>query len=439
VTTTPAPPPTHLRDARLHKALEHAPDAHAAAPAAIREAILLQARQARQAQHAAPPPSASATAAPASPWWMRMLASPPRARRPWNAAFASVLLAGVVVGLWWDREVPGPQPDTGTRDLPAAAPPRAFEAPAPSRPPSQAPAPASTPAPGLTEAREATRPPPSAPAPLPPRRGDATGAARERMSPQADAARPQQEAAVPIAKPPQRNAAAPGAEPQPPSASVPGAMAPQQSAAAPRAMPAQSSPAAAPQRSREPQSAPAAQDGMATDAARPSASTEAPGRSSGDGLGNALRSSRIAPAPAAPSVPPAAAPPPPADADANTSLRSARQASVQPPAASPHASAWAALQVLPDAGQTRPRSAVPPDVRQAIETMLDTGPTAVPADDPVLLRILLLQSGGQPLGWLDLSSHSVRWTPANASLPRAFAARVEPALSLRVREGLAVK
>jgi hypothetical protein len=385
VVTTPARSPTHLRDARLHKALEHAPDAHAAAPAAIREAILLQARQARQArqaQHAATPLPASATAASAAPWWQRMLASPPRARRPWNAAFASVLLAGVVVGLWWDREVPGPQPDTGTRDLPAAAPPRAFEAPAPSRPPSQAPAPASTPAPGLTEAREATRPPPSAPAPLPPRRGEAKGAAPERQG--------------------EANGAAS-------------------------------------ERSREPQSGPAAQDGMATDAARPSASTEAPRRSSGDGLGNALRSSRIAPAPAARSVPPAAAPPAPADADANTSLRSARQPSVQPPAASPHASAWAALQVLPDAGQARPRSAVPPDVRQAIETMLDTGPTAVPADDPVRLQILLLQSGGQPLGWLDLSSHSLRWTPAGASLPRAFAARVEPALSLRVREGLAVK
>ena len=48
--TKPVPPPTHLRDARLHKALEHAPDAHAAAPAAIREAILRQARQARQAR-----------------------------------------------------------------------------------------------------------------------------------------------------------------------------------------------------------------------------------------------------------------------------------------------------------------------------------------------------------------------------------------------------
>jgi hypothetical protein len=402
--TTPAPPPTHLRDARLHKALEHAPDAHPAAPAPIREAILRQARQAHVARHAATPPSASATAAPASPWWMRMLASPPRARRPWNAAFASVLLAGVVVGLWWDREVPGPQPDTGTRDLPAATPPRALEAPAPSRPPSQAPAPASTPAPALTEAREATRPPPPAQAPMPERRGDAKGAAPERQEEAKGAT-------------PARQEEAKGAAPERPGQAK----------------------GAAPQRSREPQSAPAAQDGMATDAARPSASTEEPRRSSGDGLGNALRSSRIAPAPAAPGAPPAAAPFPPADADANANMRSARQASAQPPAATPHAASWAALQVLPEAGQVRPRSAVPPDVRHAIESMLDTGPTAVPADDPVLLQILLLQGGGQPLGWLDLSSHSLRWTPAGASLPRAFAARVEPALSLRVRQGLALK
>jgi hypothetical protein len=413
--TTPAPPPTHLRDARLHKALEHAPDAHAAAPAPIREAILRQARQAHVARHAATPPSASATAAPASPWWKRMLASPPRARRPWNAAFASVLLAGVVVGLWWDREVPGPQPDTSTRDLPAATPPRALEAPAPARPPSQAPAPASTPAPALTEAREAIRPPPPAQAPMPERRGDAKGAAPERQE-EAKGATPERQEEAKGATP-ARQEEAKGAAPERPGQAK----------------------GAAPQRSREPQSAPAAQDGMATDAARPSASTEEPRRSSGDGLGNALRSSRVAPAPAAPGAPPAAAPFPPADADANANMRSARQASAQPPAATPHAASWAALQVLPEAGQARPRSAVPPDVRQAIESMLDTGPTAVPADDPVLLQILLLQGGGQPLGWLDLSSHSLRWTPAGASLPRAFAARVEPALSLRVRQGLAVK
>ena len=117
--TTPAPESTHLRDARLHKALEHAPDAQAAAPAAMREAIL------RQARHAAAPVPGSPTTAPPSPWWKGILGSVSGAGRPWNTAFASVLLAGVVVGLWWDREVPGPQPDAGTRDLPAAVAPPA--------------------------------------------------------------------------------------------------------------------------------------------------------------------------------------------------------------------------------------------------------------------------------------------------------------------------
>ncbi len=105
----------------------------------------------------------------------------------------------------------------------------------------------------------------------------------------------------------------------------------------------------------------------------------------------------------------------------------------------PDAAGWTALRVLSGAGQARTRGSVPADVAQAIGVMLDTGATGVPADDPVLLQILLLHEGGRPLGRLDLGSHSLRWTPAGAGTPRAFAARVEPALSLRVREGLALK
>ncbi|WP_156373227.1 hypothetical protein [Pseudorhodoferax sp. Leaf267] len=340
--TTRTNDPTHLRDARLRKALEHAPDAQAAAPAAVRAAILRQARQATAPTAAAP------AAAPPAPWWKRLPASLLGTRRPWNAALASVLLAGVVVGLWWDREVPGPRPDAHTRDLPMAAPPPAAEAPAPPlTPPAPAPSsvavPAASPAPVPPEAREPSRPVPRPPSPAPARRAPS-------------------ELALPQAMPP-----------QPP-------------------------PAAPQERSRKEESASVAQDQMTADAAPPSAAT-AP-RATGPAPSRELRSSRMAPAAA------------PTDG-------------------------WAALQVLPATGPARPRSGLPAEITQAIAAMLDTGPTGVPADDPVLLQIVLLQGNGLPLGRLELGSRSLRWTPAGTAGPRAFSAGVEPALSLRVREGLA--
>lgn len=424
--TKPVPPPTYLRDARLHKALEHAPDAHAAAPAAIREAIL---RQARHAHHAAAPIPTPSTAASPPPWWKRMLGSPPRAHRPWNAAFVSVLLAGVIVGLWWDQEVPGPQPEAAPRDLPAATPPPDTEAPAPVRPPSPSPSPApapatapqSTPAPARTEAREAARPPPGPQAPARVRRDESKVATPDAMP------QPQPQAEPPNATRAQQNAAAPNVSP------------PQQKATLPDAIPPQQPPAAPQDRSREKQSAAGAQGATAMDATPASPGTAEQRPSSGDRLGSALRSSRIAPTPAAPSTPPATAPLPQAGANDATNLRGATQAIVPRPAAALEAAGWTALQVLPGAGQARTRSALPADVRQAIDVMLDTGPTAVPADDPVLLQILLLHDNGRPLGRLDLGSHSLRWAPAGAVTPRAFAARVEPALSLRVRQGLALR
>lgn len=375
--TTPTPESTHLRDARLHKALEHAPDAQAAAPAAMREAIL------RQARHAAAPPPASPAAAAPSPWWKRMLGSVFGAGRPWNTAFASVLLAGVVVGLWWDRDVPGPRPEAGTRDLPAAMPPPVAEAPDPPRSPAQRPsqptASAPPPAPDRTEARDAPRPPPRPPTPAPLRREESK-------------------------------------------------------VAAPNAMPP---PAAMQERSREKQSAAEAQDSRATDDTSAPPSTAAAQRRANDSRqASEVRSSRMAPVPAAPGALPAVAAASSLGTNALASRRSATQATVQEPAATPQAAGWTALQVLSSPARVRTRSALPADVAQAIALMLDTGPTGVPADDPVLLQIQLLHGSGQALGRLDLGSHSLRWTPAGAGTPRAFAARVEPALSLRVREEL---
>lgn len=425
--TTPKPEATHLRDARLHKALEHAPDAHAAAPAAIREAIL------RQARHVAAPTPASATAASPLHWWRRLLGSPPRARRPWNTAFASVLLAGVVVGLWWDREVPGPQPDTGMRDLPAATAPPVTDTPTPSAPPAQTPAPAPPPQAAGTDARDASQPRPPAPATAPERRETSKATAPDAMPPPA---------AVPApVRREESNATAPHAMPPAPAA----APAPERREASKAAPPAdmqtqtqtQTPPAATQESSRTEPFAAGASGATATDATSPPPETSSLRRSTMPRQEGDVQSSRIAQAQTAPAAPPAAAPRAQLGDNALASSRSAAPAAAQEPAAALDAAGWAALRLLSGAGQPRSRSSVPADVAQTIDLMLDTGPTAVPADDPVLLQIVLLHHSGRPLGRLDLGSHSLRWTPAGAGTPRAFAARVEPALSLRVREMLA--
>ncbi|HSV50865.1 MAG TPA: hypothetical protein VLJ57_02015, partial [Burkholderiaceae bacterium] len=93
---------TELRDVRFQQALEHAPDAHLGPDARTRQAIVTMAAAAVK------PRSASA---PGSAWWRRLLPGPGPGRMPWNAAFATVLLAGFVTLLWHDQPVPDAQPD----------------------------------------------------------------------------------------------------------------------------------------------------------------------------------------------------------------------------------------------------------------------------------------------------------------------------------------
>ena len=323
-----APRPTHLRDARLHHALAHAPDAQAAPAEATRAAIL------RHAHAAVATPAAVAPL----PWWTRLAQALDGPRRPWNAGFATVLLACVAAGLWWERDVPGPTPDA----------PRPLPAPVTQQAPAQQEATAPTDKPGADAAPQAHEkkvlsPPRPQPAP----------------------ATPRPEPAVP----PAPAAAKPSAEVQL------RARAPSPRAAA--------------------EGTPAAQDTEDMTAARASrASAGSPSR---------------------PSATPELAEP--------------------APAAAPDAFAWTALRRQPAAA--RARASLPADLAQAIDGLLRTGATAVPADDPVLARIALLHEGGAVLGVLELGAYSLRWTPAGDRLPRGFAARVEPATSQRIRETLA--
>ena len=118
------PTPDHaapLRDARLARALEHAPDTlePAQPAAAMRDAIL------RAAHAAVETPQAHPVATRGRDWragvagvWGRLMGT---GRMPWNAALATVLLAGFITLLWRDEPVPSAQTDPPI----AASPPRA--------------------------------------------------------------------------------------------------------------------------------------------------------------------------------------------------------------------------------------------------------------------------------------------------------------------------
>lgn len=106
------PTPDHdapLRDARLARALEHAPDTMEPAQpaAAMRDAILRAAHEAV----AVPPPHPTARSggwAALGAVWGRWMGA---GRMPWNAALATVLLAGFVTLLWRGEPVPPAQTD----------------------------------------------------------------------------------------------------------------------------------------------------------------------------------------------------------------------------------------------------------------------------------------------------------------------------------------
>ena len=110
-----------LRDARLARALEHAPDTlePAQPAAAMRDAIL------RAAHAAVETPQAHPVATRGRDWragvagvWGHLMGT---GRMPWNAALATVLLASFITLLWRDEPVPSAQTDPPI----AASPPRA--------------------------------------------------------------------------------------------------------------------------------------------------------------------------------------------------------------------------------------------------------------------------------------------------------------------------
>lgn len=139
------------RDAWLSEALRHAPDAQAAPPSALSDAIL------RQARAATKPASSLVTARPKPAWaaawdWL--------ARPPVAAGFASVMVAALVGSAWWDQPIDPPSARPPAADaLPAAAP---LPAPPVQPAPATAPVPSVAPAAGDLAQRSTAKaaPPP---------------------------------------------------------------------------------------------------------------------------------------------------------------------------------------------------------------------------------------------------------------------------------------
>jgi hypothetical protein len=122
-----------LRDPALRRALDHAPDHDATPDPRTRDAIRKMAHNLAAAP--ALTPVSAADGASAALWWRRLFGGGGTgAHMPWNAAFATVLVATFVAVLWHREPVPDAQLDGEARVSGAAAP---APAPAPAQPSAQ--------------------------------------------------------------------------------------------------------------------------------------------------------------------------------------------------------------------------------------------------------------------------------------------------------------
>ena len=229
-----------LRDPALRRALDHAPDRDATPDPRTRDAILKMAHNLAAAPASAP--TSAANNASAAPWWRRLFGGgDTRARMPWNAAFATVLVAGFVTVLWHREPIPDARLDGEAKvagvpaPAPAAAPtpPAAEAAPSPAIVAQQAPSAAEAPA---APARDAIREAPDRatvdaarkPAPAAARKQTEAAPAPEAKAAPAEPASPPapaeaRSAAVPLPPPPVL--AAPAPPPAPAIAPAPPALA----------------------------------------------------------------------------------------------------------------------------------------------------------------------------------------------------------------------
>ncbi|KLN57478.1 hypothetical protein [Variovorax paradoxus] len=377
-----------LRDPALRRALDHAPDSDALPDTRTRDAIR------KMAHNLAPVPATTPAAEDkgAASWWRRLFGGGgSHARMPWNAAFATVLLATFVTVLWHREPVPDARLDGEARvtSAPAAAPeaapsvaavpgPTATQAPAPA--PAEAPAPAAAPAP--------------APTPAPARAQPQPDAARDAVSEESMRSRdiavrrsappPSDKQAAAPAPEPQTSQAAP--EPPPLPASLP-APAPPAAAIAPAPPPAAMA-AAAP---------PAAREAASDSASGSSPALSAPQRSpSAEAASGVLRS---APAPRAAVVAGKAGANPAEGAAAFSALDQ-----------------WISLNAT-GPGQSVRHARGDTEGLAALVNTLARSATAPGAElaAPVEARLELYR-GATLLAVLEIAGDQVRWTPQGPAL-----------------------
>ncbi|MET3497794.1 hypothetical protein [Variovorax boronicumulans] len=419
-----------LRDPLLRRALDHAPDHDARPDPRTRDAILKMARNLAPA----PVSPAAANNASAAPWWRRLFGGgDTRSRMPWNAAFATVLVASFVAVLWHREPIPDAQLDGEARvgGATVQAPPPASSA-APT-PPSAAPVP-QAPSPA-TVAPQAPASPASPPAEPP--AGLARDSAREAPAEQraADAVR---RSAPPLSAAPQTApAAAPAAAPSPEIEAKPAQL--PAGAVAPAPAPAPPAPITAAPDAAEQSAARARKSSESQWAAREKRSNEAAGAPAPSAAApSAVERDRSPPALAA-APPPAAiaAPAPPRRelADSPSAFAGQGQANAEAsgglrPTPAPRAAA-AAKAVGPQAGMTSfaaldrwtafdfTRAGL--GVRHArgdiegLAALVNTvARSATEPDAPLAAPVearLSFYEGGTLIAELQIAGDQVRWTP----------------------------
>ena len=354
---------TELRDARLQRALRDAPDAHMAPSSSTRAAILARAHEA-------------VTPTRAAPWWKRLGWGAGSQRMPWNAAFATIVVASLVTVMWHDRDIPDARTEGGLADKQAPA---AVAPPVARGPVHQAPAVTAQPQPAPPEAARA-------PAPK----------TAEVPAPRKDAARKAEPVAPAVAPAP---APAPAPAAAPPPISIPAPAAPAQAPPPPVVAEAPAAAADA-QRERRAEVATGALRDESRGALAKSASPDA--RQAGTSERAAAGLARPA-APAPQANAPAAAMAPPAQSGAS-GLAAGLNLQVSAPPGT-----WTDV-VLSGAGRTvqLPAAQASRLIELARQTALDARSTE-PLREPVTHRIELRRQG-QVEGLLELAGRQVRWT-----------------------------
>ena len=181
MTTHKESPQNSLRDARLAKALQHMPDSHMRVSSQAR-LVVLRAAQEAVGKNAEPVRTSANQQAQTKRWWHALLGAPQN-RMPWNAAFATVLIASFVTLLWQGKEVPDAKPDSdkiseASADRPTAAPVAITTAAATAEPaiPPETPSSSKAPAPLPASAANSAAPPQSFPATSPSETSDQNAA-----------------------------------------------------------------------------------------------------------------------------------------------------------------------------------------------------------------------------------------------------------------------